>query len=323
MEFNNTNVLTDRPTTQLMLAENRVEEQEIKAVAQKPYMEAPETVTPEDIKLMYAGGMVDDLLKQRVRSSNKLYGFQKAYGHVHPYTMEELEKQKEEFLEGFSKAKTRLTRIASNHPLAQRLCGIKGFTAYQLALVMTKVKDISRFDTPSKLVIYAGCGSKYGMFVCKRNLNAIRKIHAEQYTGDPDAYRPFGYNTALQQRLYIITDSLIRAKGWFYEFYQRQRERIEEKAINEDRVFVATAEDAKGTKMKAGEFYMKGRNTQSLKAWSNSGARWRVARTLLHLIYKEWRDYKGLECRNPYPIEYLGHSQLITLDDVLARDEKK
>ena len=263
MEFNNTNVLTDRPTTQLMLAENRVEEQEIKAVAQKPYMEAPETVTPEDIKLMYAGDMVDDLLKQRVRSSNKLYGFQKAYGHVHPYTMEELEKQKEEFLEGFSKAKTRLT------------------------------------------------------------LNAIRKIHAEQYTGDPDAYRPFGYNTALQQRLYIITDSLIRAKGWFYEFYQRQRVRIEEKAINEDRVFVATAEDAKGTKMKAGEFYMKARNTQSLKAWSNSGARWRVARTLLHLIYKEWRDYKGLECRNPYPIEYLGHSQLITLDDVLARDEKK
>ena len=305
------------------LANLRVEAAEIKDEGPSPLGEETKALMPEDIVLMFAGKLVNELLKQSVASRNMLAGYKRAYGEIYPGVEVVLEEFLGEFLKGFDSAKKQLVKIGELHPLSERLCRIKGFTPYQLALVMSHIKDIRRFDTPSKLMVYAGVGVKYGLKVCKKNMNKIRQIQHERYTGDPEDYTEFGYNTALQGRMYVISDSLLRSKGFFYDFYQGIRTRLEERAINNNEVFICTAEQAKGTKMKIGEYYMSGRNTQSLAAWSNSNAKARVQRTILHLIYKEWRELRGLPCRNPYPIDYLGHSQYITLDDVLRAEVKE
>lgn len=305
------------------LAAIRVEEAKIKEEGPSPLGEKTHPLMPEDIILMFAGKLVNELLKQSVASRNMLAGYKRAYGEIYPGVEEVLEEFLGEFLKGFDSAKKQLVKIGELHPLSERLCQIKGFTPYQLALVMSYIKDISRFDTPSKLMVYAGVGVKYGLKVCKKNMNRIRQIQHERYTGDPEEYTEFGYNTSLQGRMYVISDSLLRARGYFYDFYNGIRSRLEQRAINNDEVFICTAEQAKGTKMKAGEYYMKGRNTQSLIAWSNSNAKARVQRTILHLIYREWRELRGLPCRNPYPLDYLGHSQYITLDDVLRYEKKE
>lgn len=304
------------------LADLRVMQAATKEEGPSPLGEETEALMPEDIVLMFAGKLVNELLKQSVASQNMLAGYKRAYGEIYPGVETVLEDFLAEFLSGFTEAKKQLVKIGELHPLSERLCKIKGFTPYQLALVMAHVKDIGRFDTPSKLMVYAGVGVKYGLKVCKKNMNLIRQIQHERYTGPEEDYKEFGYNTSLQGRMYVISDSLLRARGFFYDFYTGIRARLEERAINKDETFVCTLAQAKGTKMKAGERYMKGRKVQSLKAWSNSNAKARVQRTILHMIYTEWRQLRGLEARNPYPIDYLGHSQYITLEDVLRYEAK-
>lgn len=313
--------MTTKKDTLAALATNRVEEAEIKAQGPDKLGEETTTIMPEDIILMFSGKLVNKLLKQKVAASNMIYGLTKAYGEIYTHMEENLNAEKEEIFKAFDKAKVHLERVASQHPLSKSLCRIKGFTAYQLALVVAEIKDIARFATPSKLMVYSGCAEKYGLKVCKMNLNKIRKIHHERYTGDPKDYKEFGFNTSLSGRMHVIAENLIRQKGWFYEFYKQVRQRLEQRAMNNGEVFQATAEDAKGTKMKAGQYYMKNRKCQSIIAWSHANAMNRVKRTILHFIYSEWRTLRGLPVRVPYPLDYLGHNNYISLEEVIAWEE--
>ena len=69
-----------------------------------------------------------------------------------------------------------------------------------------------------------------------------------------------------------------------------------------------------------GKEYMVGKKNQSLISYADRAAKNAMKRVLLHLIYTEWMLYKGLECRIPYPIEYLGHKHLITVDEIMNYD---
>lgn len=305
----------DRKKANQELNKLRIHEQEIKSESGK-LADAPITVMPEDLRMMYSSYIVIDLLKRFVAYQNKLKGLARDYGNIYSEVEDSLKADLKQYQEGFISAKKKLEKIAKKHPLAKELCKIKGFTPYQLGLIMGYVKDISKFDTPSKLCVYAGVANKHGMHISKTNITAIRK---EDHRLHPGRESEFGFNTAFKGRMYIIVDCLLRSRGYFYYMHGRLRERLEQRAINNNECFVASEDqqkDSKG-KMKAGQYYMRGRKNQSLKAWSNSNARWRIARTLLHLIYTEWRQLRNLPARNPYPIDYLGHNSLITLNDVL------
>jgi len=108
----------------------------------------------------------------------------------------------------------------------------------------------------------------------------------------------------------------MRSRGYFYNMYGQIKERLMQKAINENR-----AELIVSTEHKEGKLYMKGRKNQSLILYADRGAKRRCKRILLHLIYTEWRTSLGMEVRIPYPMEYLGHQVTITLDDVVAYDK--
>lgn len=287
----------------------------------------PETtpVHPEDLRLMYVGKLMTNILKMKVAASNQLKGYERAYGETHPEVLELLMEDLESFEKDFERTKKRITKLAEEHPLSEQLCKIKGFTPYSLALIMAYVKDIGRFDTPSRLCVYAGVAPKGKVKVCKRNINELNRLKQEAYTGEPDDYKNFGYNTELQGRMYVIADCLMRAGGWFYNHYGQIRQRITERAINDGMTFKPSPDEMKASKgkMKPGQLYMLGRVNQSLEAWTNSGAKVRLARILLHLVYTEWRTLRGMTARNPYPIDYLGHNSLITLQDVLRYEAKE
>lgn len=263
---------------------------------------------PEDFKMMFAGKLNELLIKDRVRSSNILTAFLKSYGIVDESIKEHLEAQIDQFHKAFDKSKNQLKGFMETHPLWLRMNGIRGFSNSQLALVMSQIKDISKFDTASKLMVYAGIGCVDGLAITKANLQKIKEIYAAQ--GKEFA----GFNTILSGRMFVISECLIKQKGYFYDFYTKMRVRLSEKAINDGR---CELRDNKGER----EYYMLDKKNMSLKLWTQKNAMRRISRTLLHLIWTEWRIIKGLEVRVPYPIQYLQHSTFITLDEVLAYDK--
>lgn len=181
---------------------------------------------------------------------------------------------------------------------------------------MSYMKDVSRFDSPSALMVYSGIGAisdnETGKSypVTKANIAKIKEIYSRQG-------REFkGFNTALSGRMYTICDCLIRAKGFFYYKYLDMRKRLEERAKAEGGIEWRGEE----TEKKA---YMLGKNNQSLIMWSERNARRRIARILLHLIWEEWRKLKGLSTKGSYVQDILKHTTIISLDQVLKADAKK
>ena len=277
-------------------------------------------VMPEDMAVMYAGKLCAMLIKGNVASQNILSGYMRQYPELEENTKNQLVQLQKDFASDFELAKNRTNKIASKHPLYERLKGIKGISAYQVALLMSYIKDIGRFDTPSRLCVYAGMASVNGMPVVKANINKINDWKMENQGKEFQ-----GFNTELSGRMFVIIDCLIRSKGFFYNYYLGIRKRLEQRALKGGETFVATAQDQKESKgvMKAGNAYMKGKKNQSLIMWSDKNAKRRVARTFLHIFWKEWRELSGLSVRHPYVVDYLKHSGYVTLEEIVKADSVK
>lgn len=322
------------------LTKKRIDIQEIKSDAGK-LGEETTAIMPQNLEAMFAGKMCNMLIKTRVASENIMWAYCEKYlgipnklitkfreaqnpmKKIREYlekegnleTFENLVDLQKEYSLSFERFKRKVSKIVEEHPLYKKFKAVRGFTPYQMALVMAHIKEIKRFETPSRLMIYSGIGCVQGMPVTKANLNKIKEIYLKQG-------KEFkGFNTALSGRMFVINDCLLRAKGFFYEMYGRIRKRLEEGAINKG--MVEKRDVSKSKKKKEYKYYMKGKKNQSLILWSDRGAKRRIGRTLLYLIWKEWREMEGLPTRLPYPIEYMGHSDLITLEEVVAFDSKK
>ena len=307
-------------------------------------------INAEDMETMFAGKICNRLLKERVAADNTMWAYIRAYynfpeevydklrksgnplkdvaeiiGEDNPQ-LESLEKMLQltkDFDKGFTNFKNKASKVAEAHPLAQRMTGIKGLTPYAIALVMAHIKDIERFNKPSQLCMYAGCTSVLNpetgqwLAVTKGNIKYIDEIYAKK----GKSFK--GFNTQLAGRMFVIVESVVRQKGFFYNMYAQMRTRLEEGARNNGKCFVATKEDRKESKnvMVVGKEYMKGKKNQSLIIWSDKNAKRRIARTILHLLWKEWREIRGLEVVDPYVKDYLKHDSIITLDQVLKGEK--
>ena len=344
------------------LRDHRLEIKDEKAKVDK-LGEITHPVLPEDVEVMYAGKMVLQLLKTQTTSDLIIQAYMRDYPEMDETVKANLVAQHTECKEDSIRARERLEAIIEKHPLWLLMKGIKGFSSYQLGLIMAFIKNIERFETPSKLCVYAGVASMGEKGITKANLLEIQKMQLEQFGKEFH-----GFNTKMSGRMNVVAESLIRAKGFFYHFSQRTRERIKESAINRgkcEKIYIEPAEvkkqdnfakvsfakqkgfkkwqdfadsvsptelieiekeiqgkyftDEKG----AWRWYMKDRKNQTLDMWSLSNVKKRVARTLLHLIYTEWRTLRGLNARNPYPIDYQRHSGYITLAEVKRADSVK
>lgn len=304
--------------TNMKLTDKRLDIQEIKREHEGLLAPTPQNIRPEDLKVMWYGMQCDRGLKALKASTTRLKAWDKLHGESCEDAIKTFELEMELAKNHFDREKKRMSKEIIKHPIAKRLCKIKGFTPYQLGIIMYYIKDVTRFKTPSSLCVYAGVSAYNGKAINKTNLATLRK---EIYDKDPTREHQFGFSTDFKGRMYTVVECLLRARGFFFELYGQMKSRLIERAINNDETFIASVEDATGTKMVAGRHYMKGRNCQSVEMWAHSNSTWRCARILLHLIYTEWFMNLGLKPRNPYPIEYLGHHSLIKLDDIIAKEQ--
>lgn len=296
-----------------------------------------EAYIPDDIEIMFAGKTYQNLTKASVANTNEYKAFLREYKGMTTETEAHLKGQFGLFEDQFKSAKKHLTKITERHPLWAKFKDVKGFSATQLGLIMSLIKDPYKFASPSKLMVYAGVGTYYGINVNKMNLNKIKEEAANRG-------RKFnGFNTQFSGKLEVVIDCLMRSKGWFYDFYTRKKEQKIAQARNEGRVFVATKDDVKASKvaaekdderaeideitgepkvakMEAGKEYMVGKKNQSLISYADRAAKNTMKNILLHLIYAEWWKLKGGVPRNPYVFDYLGHQSWITLDEICGFD---
>lgn len=314
-----TTLTAEQKVVKKVITKKRIEIQDEKATV--PNMgEETDAVQPEDLGVMYAGKLCATLIKSNVASQNQLKGYFRQYPHLAQETIDELTKLQKDFASDFALAKERTNKIASKHPLYLRLGGIKGISAYQIALIMSYMKDVARFDTPSKLCVYAGVASVNNMPVTKGNIARINEWKTET-----QGIEFHGFNTEMSGRMFVIVDCLLRGKGFFYNYYAGIRKRLELRAMNGSECFMATKEDRKASNnvMEVGKYYMKGKKNQSLIMWSDKNAQRRVARTFLHILWKEWRELANLPVRHPYVVDYLKHSGYVTLEEILKADSVK
>lgn len=288
------------------------------------------SVKPEDIRIMYAAKMCLELNKQKVASGNMLKAYLRDYeGVITEDVKNELLSIEADFEKGFEKAKAKTTKIVETHPLWLKFSDIAGLSAYRFGIIMSMIRDIERFDTPSKLCVYAGVVDKNGVALRKGTISDFKDMYSLEG-------REFGgFNTHFAQQMYLLTESFVKSTGYFYNWMEQLRQRLEKQAINDGKCFLLTAELKKELKnkdgnstiidsaqAKVGEYYMVGKKNYSLKMWSFNNVRRRASRTFLHLLWAEWRKMAGLEVRLPYPIEYLGHKQYITLDEVISAEQE-
>lgn len=322
----------------------RLKVQKIKRGAGKLGEETVATV-PDDIEIFFVSRMCNNLIENKVSTSNIMEAFMKDYHITDPAVKQKLAQYQDIFEDDFEKYKKRLLTITDANPLWQRMQGISGFTSYQLGLIMGHIKDISKFAKPSNLIMYSGMGSKNGVPVTLANMKIIKEMYAKEG-------KEFkGFNTALSGRMFVIVSCLLRAKGYFYNMYVSMCKTLTERVIN------GREYEIKEGKLKipsAGEYnpevhqpiinmllklghaaiekengmlfipdvkvIMKNKNDQSVKTFVHTNACRRIARTLLHFIYTEWRTLKGLEVRNPYAVDYMKHSGYISLQQVVAAE---
>lgn len=331
------------------LTRNRVANEEIKADAGIKLGEETFAVMPEkieELEAMFASKMCLMMIKEKIASENAVWSYVAQYSKLEKEQIKELRAmrpkdlqlklqelnllhiyerlliQQHEFEKAFAQYRITADKKVAAHPLWAKFEKIKGFSAYMLGIWMALIKEPSRFETPSKLMVWAGVGTKHGLPINKMHLNRIKEI--ESARGN-DNWQ--GFCTIFGGRNEVVMDSLMRQKGWFYDFYIRTKARLIESRQNErdpkkPRAFIATEADvieSKG-KMKLGEWYMVGKKNQSLVSYADRGAKKRMIRILLHHVYTEWMKLKGLPSRNPYPIEYLGHTTFITLEEIVAYD---
>ena len=278
-----------------------------------------------DMEVMFLGKMMLHNIEQGTRMGNMHRGLMESYGNVPEEAKERMTFYKDSFEKDFEEQKKVATKIIATHPLSKKLCQIKGFTEYQLGIVMACMKDVKRFPSPSNLFVYAGVAPKNGIVVTKGTM-ALHRMAKHEFYGEgnePEDFKEFGFNTTFKQRMYIIGESILKQKGFFYNEFLKARKHLEERAINNGECFVATELDQKTSKgiMRAGERYMVGKKNQSLIMWSYKNAFWRQCRTLLHFIYCEWCELEGIQARELYCIEYLGHQRKMTIDECLAYEK--
>ncbi len=291
---------------------------------------------PDDIEVMFAGKNYVDLTMRHVGTQNAYKAFLREYSTMSPEIRERLDDQFNMFEASFKLAKKNLTKLAELHPLWDKFKDVRGFSATQLGLIMSLIKTPERFSSPSKLMVYAGVGTWYGINVNKMNMNKIKE------EADKRGLKFEGFSTMFSGKMETIVDCLMRSRGFFYDYYNRKKAWKMEKTRNEGRVFVATKDDVKlskvvdkdsteaepdpitgepkVSKMEVGKEYIIGRKNQSLISYADRSAKNTIKNILLHLIYTEWMKLRGFEPRNPYAIDYLGHKTMITLEDIAAFD---
>ena len=183
----------------------------------------------------------------------------------------------------------RVATLLKAHPAYGWFSLVKGIGKENIAKIVGLV-DIEKAQTASALWSFAGFAPD------KTTGKSMRRTPGEK----------LHYNSQLRSMCWRVANSLLRAKGKYYEYYLSSKERLEDRMISEGRQVVPAIKLPKenGKKVENESYISEGHI-------HNMALRLMIKLFLSHL-WLEWRQGAGLPIRPCYAIEKLGHSTLIT-----------
>ena len=188
----------------------------------------------------------------------------------------------------------RVAALLKAHPAYSWFSRVKGVGGENIGKVVGLI-DIAVATTISALWKFAGYAPVDGKAE-KRQKGA--KLH---------------YNSQLRSMSWRLANSLLRAKGKFYDYYLAEKASYQQRFENEGKQIVPATQLPK----KDGKRYEPD-NMISEGHVHNMALR-KMIKLFLALLWLTWREAEGLPTANPYPVEYLGHNHVITPEELCDR----
>jgi len=260
---------------------------------------------PDYPELFTAAMLCTSSIKDSVGSKNKEWSLKAKYNINEPF-LTKIRLHNERNLEISKQFVVEATQL---HPVTKRICDrmsqIRGITPYSIGLLISYYKSIHKAKRFGNFASYAGYAVIQDMTLSKNNWNKIKLKQAEE------GIEWQGFNIKLKTRIYILVDSVLKARGFYKKEYDRIWPRLYERSINE----------GSSELREDGVYYIKDRKSHKTVSWAKENAKKRIGRNLLNHLYNEWRIAEGLPPENPYVKDYLGHISVVSLDEVIEYDK--
>ena len=193
----------------------------------------------------------------------------------------------------------RVAALLKSHPAYPWFSRVKGIGRENIGKVIGLV-DIQKADTVSSLWKFAGFAVTNG-----------KAPKREKGGGKLD------YNSQLRTMCWRLATSLLKSGGCFYDYYLREKEKylLRYRAQGMKIIPAAQLPTRDGKRYEPEGVISEGHvHNQALR---------KMIKLFLASLWKVWREAEGLNVRNPYVIEKLGHEGFITPWEMVDREEKK
>lgn len=185
----------------------------------------------------------------------------------------------------------RVAALIEAHPAYPWFSRVKGVGRENIAKVVGLI-DIQEANTVSSLWKFAGFAPVNGKAE-KRQKGA--KLH---------------YNAQLRSMSWRLANSLLKARGKFYQYYLEQKDKYQQRFQHEGKQIVPASRlpENEGKRYEPDNIISKGHiHNMALR---------KMIKLFLALLWVTWREAEGLPTRSPYPLEYLGHNHQITPEEM-------
>ncbi len=188
----------------------------------------------------------------------------------------------------------RVAALLKAHPAYPWFSRVKGVGRENIGKVIGLI-DIEKADTISSLWKFAGFAPVDGKAEKKQK---GAKLH---------------YNAQLRSMCWRLASSLLRARGKFYEYYLKEKDKYQQRFQGEGRHIVPATQLPKedGKRYEPADMIAEGHvHNMALR---------KMIKLFLALLWLSWREAGELPTREPYPVEYLGHEHPITPGEMCDR----
>ncbi len=197
-------------------------------------------------------------------------------------------------------ADDRVANLIKSHPAYPWFSRVKGIGRENIGKVIGLI-DINKADTVSSLWKFSG-------FAVNANGKAPKR---EKGGGKLD------YNSQLRTMCWRVGTSLLKGSGCFYEYYSREKEKYLIRYRADGMKIIPAAQ----LPMNGDGKRYEPEGTISEGHVHNQAMR-KMIKLFLSCLWIVWREAQGLNTRNPYVIEKLGHQGFISPWEMVDRPEK-
>lgn len=192
----------------------------------------------------------------------------------------------------------RVAILIKGHPAYDWFSKVKGVGKENIGKVVATI-DIKRADTISALWRYAGFSVENGA--------SPKRVKGEK----------LHYNSQLRSMCWRLAGSLLRAKGKFYDYYLKEKDKYYQKYENRGvKIVPATSLPKKdGKRYEPEDMISEGHvHNQALR---------KMIKLFLSSLWLVWRESEGLPITDPYAVGQLEHKHKISPWDMVDKRNGK